>query len=237
MYNGYWIRTPKFWWWIIWIWNRVDRIVSYNLFYAKPSLIIPLMLVACWLWWGINVISLKAKFVEATWLGSSIVTLTVSGGAWSISRHLSPPGVAAPGTGPQLQGPHQDGQLLGGLLPPLQREHQQVARIQPRPIIHLSIFIYKTSASLGRRQGEADWRGRCRSGTCRRPAPAPPPASTRPRHGTSTGRRPRPRLPPASTPRRHITYRITSCVPRVKYPYTSALQDLATGEYRYLHRM
>ena len=141
MYNGYWIRTPKFWWWIIWIWNRVDRIVSYILFYAKSSLIIPLMLVACWLWWGINVISLKAKFVEATWLGSSIVTLTVSGGAWSISRHLSPPGVAAPGTGPQLQGPHQDGQLLGGLLPPLQREHQQVARIQPRPIIYFYLYL------------------------------------------------------------------------------------------------
>ena len=55
--------------------------------------------------------------------------------------HLSPPGVAAPGTGPQLQGPHQDGQLLGGLLPPLQREHQQVARIQPRPIIYIYLYL------------------------------------------------------------------------------------------------
>ena len=120
LYNGYWIQTPKFWWWI---WNRIGRIVSYHLFYAKPSLIIPLILVACWLWWGINVISLKAKFVEATWLGSSIVTLTVSGELDQYPDHLSPPGVATPGTGPQLQGPHQDGQLLGGLLPPLQREH------------------------------------------------------------------------------------------------------------------
>ena len=56
--------------------------------------------------------------------------------------HLSPPGVAAPGTGPQLQRPHQDGQLLGGLLPPLQREHQQVARIPGYILDQLSIYLY-----------------------------------------------------------------------------------------------
>ena len=200
LYNGYWIQTPKFWWWI---WNRVGRIVSYHLFYAKPSLIIPLILVACWLWWGINVISLKAKFVEATWhlTRKQHCNLDSERGAWSISRPLvtswhwaSVAGASTRWAATWRTTTAATTRTSAG---------GQDTRIHPRPIIYLSIFIYKTSASLGRRQGEADWRGRCRSGTCRRPAPAPPPASTRPRPGTSTGRRPRPRQPPASTPRHH----------------------------------